>query len=74
MYANIYTICEKIKTVDNENSFVKWLEAQMREKQLSQAGGMLLVIWVTPGNPLLWSFAFIVSLVYALMVAAFMRR
>lgn len=39
-----------------------------------QAGGLLVVMWQTPGNVLLWSFVFILSFVYLLMARALVRR
>lgn len=37
-------------------------------------GYLLLVMWVTPGNLLLWSLVYVLSLVYAVMLAVLLRR
>lgn len=39
-----------------------------------QAAGIALIVWLTPGNPLIWVLAYSVSFVYALMVAAWLKR
>lgn len=39
-----------------------------------QAGGLALIVWLTPGNPLVWMLAYVVSFVYVLMVVAWLKR
>ena len=39
-----------------------------------QAGGIALIVWLTPDNPLIWVLAYSVSFVYALMVVAWLKR
>lgn len=39
-----------------------------------QAGGIGLIVWLTPSNPLIWVLAYSVSFVYALMVVAWLKR
>lgn len=39
-----------------------------------QAGGMAVIVWLTPRNPLLWCLVFVVSFVYVLMLQAVIRR
>lgn len=39
-----------------------------------QMGAVLFATWTFPDEPLLWSFVFILSMVYALLLQAILRR
>lgn len=39
-----------------------------------QAGGLALVVWVTPDNPLIWGLVYVLSFVYLMLAWVLIRR